>query len=330
MISWLQEWLGVIDRFYLNDFIASRGSAFKLLLTPDASETARALADLRGLAEQRGYAFVRVSASETRVDRVDQIFFEIARQINWDTLMAEDADRFLRAQGYSLPDGADLTETEAIAAASGVESEQLRRDLESATTREIIHDRAMCKEFRTALAQLRRAQFFPRRVTPSDAEVLTGWLRGEKVSVRALKDLRIYSKIGRHNARDMLSALAHWLGKSNGKGLLIALDVSGVLAIRPKGWPPDPESQYYSRGAFLDTCEVLRQFIDEMDEIEHCLICAFAPAEFETGEKRSLVTYYALHNRLVNEVHDEERANLLAAMVRAADVCPRKEVRESE
>jgi hypothetical protein len=76
---------------------------------------------------------------------------------------------------------------------------------------------------------------------------------------------------------------------------------------------------HYSRNALLDVYEVLREFIDETDEIDHCLICAVGPVELETDPKRSIFRYYALQNRLVNEVHDRDRQNLLAAMVRTGD-----------
>ncbi|MBI2844779.1 MAG: DUF2791 family P-loop domain-containing protein [Armatimonadetes bacterium] len=316
MESLTQNWLEVVDRFYLSDFIMSGGSAFKLLLTRTQGQSADTLGALQRLAEQSGYFYVQVSAAQTRIDRIDQVFFAIARQIDWDRLTALEAEDFLRQHGYHKPDGTSLSDTEAIAEANGCTVSEFQGELRRATKREIVEDRAMCKEFRTALAHLRNAQFFPRDVSPSDAETLGGWLRGDKVSMAALRDLRIYSKIGRHNARDMLRALAHWLAKSLGKGLVIGIDLSALLVVTPRGAEHDPATLRYSRAALLDAYEVLRQFIDETDEIEHCLVCTVAPFELETDEKRSIFQYYALQSRLLNEVHDLDRQNLLASMVR--------------
>jgi hypothetical protein len=313
------EWLDVIDRYYLSDLIVSGGSAFKLLVAGPDGATAGALDRLRELAERQGCLYAGVSAAETRIDRIDNVLFAITRQIDWGSLMAKDARDFLDNHHYRLPNGADLSDVEAIAQASGRTADDFRGDVGRATARDIVLDRAMCKEFRTALAHLRNAQFFPRNVTPSDTEVLSGWLRGEKVSSAALRNLQIYSKIDRRNARDVLRALAHWLGKSQGKGLVIGIDLSALLTVRPRGIrPEDFGSESYSRIALLDAYEVLRQFIDETDEIDHCLICACAPPGIRTDEKRSLEKYLALWNRLVNEVHDLERQNPLAAMVRVA------------
>lgn len=323
MISSSTNWTEAIDRFYLNDFIKSGGSAFKLLLTESAEQTGNVLGSLRSLAEKNGCLYMSVSAAETRIDRIDQVFFAIARQVDWESLITRDAINFLRERDYILPEGTELSDTETIAAANGLQQDELLRELRRATTQEIVKDRNMCKEFRTALAQLRKARFFPRAVTPSDTETISSWLQGDKVSASALRELRIYSKIGRHNARDMLRALSHWLGTSLGSGLVVGIDLSALLLVKPRGMADDLMTLRYSRAALLDAYEVLRQFIDETDEITHSLVCAVAPAEIETDEKRSVFTYYALQSRLFNEVHDTTRQNLLATMLRTEN-----EVRE--
>lgn len=315
----IHEWLNVIDRYYLSDFIISGGSAFKLVLTQGDDEPACALEALRDIALQRGYGYVGISAAETRIDRIDQLFFAITRQMDWDSLTAEDAITYLRTHNYNLPAGVSLSDTSVIAEANGCTQDDFVKELRRVTAQEIIRDRRMCKDFRTAIAQLRKSQFFPRSVTPTDTETLIGWLRGDKVSMNALRGLGIYSKIGRNNARDMLRGLTHWMAKSFIKGIVIGIDLSALLCDKIPAGQGDTPSLRYSRSALLDTYEVLREFIDETDEIDHCLICAAAPVELETDAKKSIFSYYALQNRLVNEVHDRDRQNLLAAMVRVGD-----------
>lgn len=325
MGSSVQDWLEVIDNYYLSDFIVSGGSAFKLALVGDAAKAKEALGQLRLKAEQRNCLYVEVSAAETRVDRIDQLFFAISRQIDWNALMTLDGARFLQERGYQVPPNTALSDAEAIASANGLIPNELLNELRRATAQEIVQDREMCKEFRTALSQLRKAQFFPRNVSPSDTETISSWLRGDRVSASALRDLRIYSKISRQNARDMLRALAHWLAKSIGKGLVIGIDLSALLAVKPRGIDDDLSTLRYSRSSLLDAYEVLRQFIDETDEITHCLICAVAPSEIETDEKRSIFGYYALQSRLFSEVHDASRQDLLAAMIRLQESGARDE-----
>lgn len=312
----MEKWLDVLDKYYLSEFIASGGSAFKLLLTGSDEQTATAFGRIRSLAERHGYLYVEVSAAKTRVDRIQDVFFAISREIDWNALMEQDGKDFLKRKDLRMPENVSLSDTEAIAEFNGITQDELHTELRRLTKQEITKDREMCKEFRTAMAWLRSAQFFPRNVTPSDSEVLISWLCGEKVSIAALRGLQIYSKIDRPNARDMLKALTYWLGKSNGKGMVLGLNLSALLKVRSRGTMGESAEVYYTKERFLDACEVLREFIDDMDEMTHCLICAVAPYNFETGGERSLSNYNALNGRLINEVHDRERPNLLAAMVR--------------
>ncbi len=319
MESCLKNWLDVLEKHYLNEFIENGGSAFKLLLTDSDEQATAAIRGIHDLAVRHSYFYGEVSASETRVDRIDKLFLAITRQMNWDDLATCDAKSFLSRHDYGSPIDIALDDIAAIAEFNGCTQSELAAAIRRATNEEIIRDHGMCKEWRTALARLRAAQFFPREVAEDDAIILRGWLRGDKVSLAALRKLGIYSRIERHNARDMFRSMTHWLAKSTGAGIVISLELSALMRQRGKGVAKDTSSLTYSKAGFLDACEVLREFIDGMDETQHCLICAVAPMEFETGQTRSLTTYDALHNRLINEVHDLERPNLLAAMVHVSD-----------
>ncbi len=319
MVPCAANWLNVIDEYYLSDFIKNGGSAFKLVLTENEEQNSSTLFGIRELAGERGFFYAQVSASETRVDRIDQLLLAITRTIDWEALATSDAESFLSRHDYGLPPGAGLGDIAAIAEFNGCTQNELAAAIRRATNEEIIRDHGMCKELRTALARIRASQFFPRDVGAEDASILIGWLRGEKVSLAALRKLGIYSRIERHNARDMFKSLTHWLAKSTGSGVVIGLELSALLKQRARGAAKDATSLIYTKAGFLDACEVLREFIDGMDETLHCLICAVAPIEFETGQARALKDYYALNNRLRNEAHDASCQNLLAAMVHAAD-----------
>ena len=72
MESAMTDWLGVVDRYYLSDFIESGGSAFKLLLTRGDEGVPVVLDEIRALAKCRGYVYARVSAAETRMLRIER------------------------------------------------------------------------------------------------------------------------------------------------------------------------------------------------------------------------------------------------------------------
>jgi hypothetical protein len=68
-----------------------------------------------------------------------------------------------------------------------------------------------------------------------------------------------------------------------------------------------------------DAYEVLRQFIDDTDEMEGLLVVILAPKEFLNDDKRGLDCYSALKLRIWDEVRDRHRPNPLASLVRVSD-----------
>jgi hypothetical protein len=156
----------------------------------------------------------------------------------------------------------------------------------------------------------------PEEVSDSLYLSIKEWLRGELRLVSALKQALIFQKVGRHNARNMLLSLAHWLKLSGKSGLVLLLDISRYTVGRPK--EPDG-TLYYSTGAVLDCYEVLRQFVDGTDESDYCFLAVLAPARFlDEGDRRSVHAYDALKMRIWDEVHDKVHINPLAPLVRVS------------
>ncbi len=172
----------------------------------------------------------------------------------------------------------------------------------------------MTQEFRIAMMQLCLHQLDPGEGRTNLCVSVKEWLTGELRLVSALKRALIFQKIGRHNARNMLFSLAHWLHLSGKNGLVLALDISRYTQDRPK---ERDGALYYSTTAVLDCYEVLRQFIDGTDESDFCFSVVLAPVRFlDEGDKRSVSVYDALKLRIWDEVHDKVHVNPLASLIR--------------
>jgi hypothetical protein len=103
-----------------------------------------------------------------------------------------------------------------------------------------------------------------------------------------------------------------WLHEVGYAGLLLLLDLNAVVTDRP----PGDGSVRYTRNAVLDTYEVLRQFIDETDEMAHMLVVGVAGPALLDDPRRSVDNYTALKLRTADEVRDRSRSNPLNVMVR--------------
>jgi hypothetical protein len=139
------------------------------------------------------------------------------------------------------------------------------------------------------------------------------WLTGELRAISRLREMQIFQKVGRHNARHLFLSLTHWLNVVGLNGLILCLDISRYMVSRRPKYPDD--GLYYGTPAMLDAYEVLRQFIDATDNLENCVILVIAPPEFLQDERRGIDRYPALKMRIWDEVRDRQRDNPYAPLV---------------
>lgn len=243
---------------------------------------------------------------------IDQIFFAVSRQIDWDELTRDYVRELLVSERFTIPDNpVDLTYRQ-VAALNQYDEHELRRDLRQALTRGLFRDYAMAQEFRYAMLRLCQAQLEQDALQQAERDAILQWLRGELRLISALKMALIFQRIGRHNARDMFLSLAHWLRVCGRSGIVLVLDMQRYLVQQR----PSDGSLYHTPNTVLDAYEVLRQFIDTTDELEACFIVVVAPTEFLDDQRRGLEKYAPLQTRIWDEVHDRTRANPLSSLIR--------------
>jgi hypothetical protein len=307
------EWLEVIKTEYLQDFVKRGGAAVKFVVPLNGTEPGPIKSGLAQLALAEGFIYAPVDAATVKIHLIEQLFFQVARQLDWDDLVAA----FLRQtfhEHYRLSEAPGEMDLKHLALLNGYEERDFRPLINNRLKETLFRDYAMTQEFRIALLVLCRYQLDPVDVGEDLYQSVKAWLRGELKLVSALKEALIYQKIARHNARNMLFSLAHWLKLAGKSGLVLWLDIARYMQERPK--EPDG-SLYYSVPALLDCYELLRQFIDETDAADYCFTCVLAPDRFvDEGDRRSLHIYNALKLRVWDEVHDRSRVNPLSSLIR--------------
>ncbi len=313
MIS-VDDYVGFVDREYLQGYVDGGGAAVKFAVGPDDRSAEGFVERLSGAARRAGYAVVSVNAVDTRVHQLEQVFFAVARQIDWEALAAVATRAALEAAGYPAPPGGNLS-LDRIAAHHGVEGRELRRDVDRELQSRVHRDYAMVAEFRTAMLRLCQAQLRTGQVAEAEQAAILDWLRGELRMISALKSTLIFRRIGRHNARFLLFSLAHWLAVNGHAGLVVVLDVRRLgFARRPS--PEDRQGHYYTKAALLDAYEVLRQLVDNTDELVNCFVAVVAAPAFLADPVRGVEAYQALKLRIFDEVRDRHRDNPFSSLVR--------------
>lgn len=308
-----KEYIDFVVDEYLHDFIRQGGAAVKFAVPLDGTGAQDLVLPLRDAAVDSDYVFAAVEARRVRVHMIDQVFHEIARQVNWDELARSRVIAAFGELGFDVTSGRAELDLDAIARQFNHDPLELRRDFKQQLQQDVMRDYSMAREFRTAMLRLCQAQVDRSPAVQSTRDSIFAWLTGELRRISALKDALIFQKIARNNARHMLFSLARWVKKCGRPGLVLAFDISQLTVPRRD---QAGGGQFYSRPNVMDAYEVLRQLVDGTDELESCFVLVVCAPGFLTDEKRSVQQYWALMMRIWDEVRDRRRTNPLAALIR--------------
>jgi len=311
------EWLTVVQREYLQSFIRDGGATVKFIVPTEEINHGGLRQGLRSIADAEGYQFAWVDAATTRVYMIDQLFQEVAQQVDWDELSFSFVSRILTEQGLTLPSERFDFTLQNLATLNQRDVRLLQQELLALPEKRLLQDYRMNQEFRLAMVRLCQAQFGGDRMSPVPAEVIKEWLYGRLRRLVELKPALIFQKVARDNARHLLSSLSYWLHLAGKSGLVLMLDISRCLVQRPRPKEQQDDSRYYTLAMALDTYEVLRQFIDATDELEFCFVVVIAPPTFlHPDERRGVYSYDALRMRIWDEIYDKQRVNPFSTLLR--------------
>jgi hypothetical protein len=305
------EWLELIEREYLTDFITAGGGSVKFVVG-DAHQlevVARAL-DL--LAERDGLAHVTIDAAATRLHMIQDVFFAIARSLDWNSMAQYFVERLFRDKGYEWPRAGEAAPAQDVAERNRLDVTLLRRDFRQWLTAEVMQDTEMAQDFRLAITQLCLRRLEPEDPQPGVTDPIMQWLTGELRRIGTLKQTFITTRITRHNGRAMLRSLCRWLRLCGRRGLCASLDTRQL----GRTGAAVGDGLRYSPAAVLDAFEVLRQLIDDREHFAGLLLVVLADeALIGDNAKRSLDAYLALKMRIWSDVRPEGRDNPLAPLV---------------
>jgi transposase-like protein len=308
------DYASFLAREYLAEYLPAGGAAVKVAVVGDDGAADRLESALATVTAEHNGLFAHVSAESTRMHMVDQIFFAISRVIDWEALAAASVRAAYADAAFPVPAGAGLTVAE-TAQHHDVDARELYRSVRRLLERSLLDNPLIATEMGRAILRLAQTRLGAGDVDAAEHAAVLSWLHGELRSISTLRSALIYTRIGRHNARAMLTSAAALLLAAGHRGLVVCFDWGRLAEARRP--PVEARSGfYYSKAAVLDAYEMLRQFIDATDELRGVLVVAVVPPELMTDEARGLPAYTALQLRVADEVRDRRRANPFAALVR--------------
>lgn len=308
------SYLDLVTKDYLGDYVRNGGAAVRFVVVGNDEVAVRWHDGLRAAAGGGGYLCVSVDAADVRVHLIDQLYAAVARTVDWRDLARRQVCVAWDDLGLTAPTADSLT-VAAIAQHHEVDPREAARSIRRRLEALVLHDSSLAREFRLAVLRLCQAELGTSEVATAERDAVICWLRVEPVALRALRSASLYARVGRHNARSLLTSLAAWRAHVSGTGLVLDLDLARLAASRR---PPLEERVgcYYSKAAVLDAYEVLRQLVDATDNLRGVFVAVTMPPALVSDEARGLPAYSALHLRIVDEVRDRRRANPYAALAR--------------
>lgn len=311
-----EEWLRHMRREYLDGFIKDGGAAVKFVVPLDDLCRGIVIDGIIQQAKQAGYLPATMDAATTKIHLAQHVFFKTAEQIPWRLLSQQVVRSLVAEEGFAVPSDGSTPLAQRIGDANQVNSDYVLMTLRRTIGNSIIKRTDLTKDFRVAMTWLCRAELTGGPDGETAVEAITNWLTGRNTHVSAVKPYSIFSGINRTNARHMFESLTHWVRYAGYTGLVIFMDIAKVTVARN----PRDGTVYYTKPSVLDAYEVLRQFIDNIDRLDGCLMVVIADPAFldEDVSGRGFGAYEALKFRVIDEVRDRKLANPLASLVRAS------------
>lgn len=311
----LQDWLQNIDDEYLSAFIREGGASIKFIVTPDELKP-----DLYAAVDHRcqksGYILVQLDAKAMRAHMPQDLFFELARHIDWRLLARQVILRLAAEKGYAV-EHIDAKASEnvftAIADANSIELQFLLREIRPELQNHVSKNRRMAKDFRVAMTHLALVEN-TRNNGEYDGQPVLDWLTGANTRVSSVRPFSIYTGISRTTARYFIESALHWVHFAGYTGTVILLDNSRVTLARN----PKDGQRYYTRAMAMDHYELLREFVDDIDRLSGTLLVVVTNSEFldESAASRGYGIYQALRTRVMDDVRDKNLVNPVASLVR--------------
>ncbi len=312
----VKDWFHYIDEEYLSSYIKMGGSSVKFAVVPE--ELKPSLYDtVSARCRTLDYEVIKLDAKhkDMRAYMPQGIFFGMARQLDWRTL----ARRFILTsaarRGFKV-EGVDATDEgvyDRIAAENNVGSDFVNQAIMPQIQNVVARNARMVKDFRVCMSQLCLEEYIRGNY---NGQLLLDWLTGRNTRISNVRHYSIFTGVNRSTARYFIESALYWVRHAGRAGTVILLDNSRVTVARN----PKDEWKYYTKPMTLEHYELLRQFIDRVDEMDGALLVVVTNLDFldERPDRRSrgYGIYPALQYRVMDDVRDQNRINPLSSLIR--------------
>lgn len=313
------DWVSVMGQD-LAEFVGAGGASVRLVVGDSPADVAYTRDAVARLADQFNLHFFDVDGGRTKLHYPNEILAAIAEQIDFSTAMTSFLFQALIESQFEVPSDTSKFTVREVAELNGLAPRAVRKIVNDRIRSAIMRDRRLVRDVRYALFRLSQ-DVQAGWADHAGGDVPSRWLTNQVTGIRELRELGIVQKVTRHNARGLLRSLLTWLPTSQREGSVVFVDALRLGVLRN---PHDGE-EFYTRAALSDVYEVIREFIDETDDMRHVLLVFGMPREFLSVDPkgRGMGVYQALQFR-VTGFSESTMPNPLSNMVLLDTAAPRR------
>lgn len=313
----VSDWMQAIESEYLTTFIKDGGASVKFAVAPDELR-AEFCAAMEKRCRELDYVVVQLSASDVRLHMPQDIFFGMARQVDWRKLARRLIVRIAGDAGYQVNDislNAPGNIFASIGEDNGIDAPFLFTSLNPEIAKRVFRNQRMAKDFRVAMSHL-CLQENAGEGGEYGAQPVIDWLTGENTRISNVKQFQIASGINRNTARYFIESALYWFQLVGHTGTVLLLDGSRVTLARN----PRDGKKYYSKAMAMDHYELLREFVDGTGRLTGSFIVLATNEDFldQSANFRGFGIYPALMTRVMDDVRDKNLVNPVASLIRLA------------
>ena len=288
-----------VTAHYLRDYIPRGGSKMKFVTGRSGSGKTHFLQAMLQDARANGFLTVSFSARDVWLHDFKEIYLEILRQCDIESIMEGCARQIITEMGYDpsqIEEGKNFMDhLSERGEADPISRGEIRGLLRKYFTRNPMLD----NNFASCCSLLTGGILGHPVLEASSKEMILAFLHGDKtIKLAQLRALGLSpSRITKFNARHLLRSLAQVVHLGGWSGVMIFIDDLEMLMNRAAG-----SAMRYTKLRRNDAYESIRQLIDDIDNMQYIMFLFGADRSLMDDENVGMKTYQALWLRVQNEI----------------------------
>lgn len=304
-------WPGFVKDNYLDFFIKEGGSKVKILVGKEGSGKSHLLRLIEADAYQLGYETASFSLREDffKLNDMASFYNMVAERIDWEGFWRQLAYEFAKFMGFEEKYDGQKT-VYVLLVEYGFSPREAKREVMKGA-RDFLKKADLTPSFVNFSYSVLNALAGEEEINQEILTLTERWVKGDNLNRYEMDRIQTFEKLKKINARSWLDSLIKLLVLGGKEGLVVLIDDGEVIVQKNL----ETNRYYYGPKGANDICEMIRQFIDDGELLQHFLFLLAGRPEMLEDRSRGFKSYEALWMRVQSGLVGIESFNSFADIV---------------